>query len=58
MRKKKKLGTVTIKKLGGVVVVETIVSAKDTLFPEKLKKANAILEKIDLTDFINSPHKY
>jgi hypothetical protein len=61
MIRKETVKRLSIKKLGKVKpypVVETIVSAKDTLFPEKLKRANEILAKIDLTDFINNPHKY
>lgn len=33
-----------------VVVTKTIVPAKDTLFPEKLKKANELLENTKLMD--------
>ena len=61
MIRKKTVRKVSVKKLrdrSTVIVVESMVPAKDTLFPEELKQANALLEKIDLTDFINSPHKY
>jgi hypothetical protein len=61
MIRKKTVKRLSIKKLGKqkpYTVVESIVSAKDTLFPEKLKRANEVLAKIDLTDFINNPHKY
>ena len=34
-----------------VVVFETKIEAKDTLFPEKLKKVNEILAKIDKKDW-------
>jgi hypothetical protein len=60
IRKKTGKG-LSIKKIAKVKpspVVEIIVSAKDTLFPEKLKLANEMLSKIDLTDFINNTHKY
>ena len=63
IRKKtvERLSINSIKKIGKVKpypVVLTIVPAKDTLFPEKLKQANELLAKVDLTDFINNPHKY
>ena len=34
-----------------VVVFETKIEAKDTLFPEKLKKVNEILAEIDKKDW-------
>lgn len=34
-----------------VIVVKTIHAAEDTLFPEKLAKANAILKNAKLMDF-------
>jgi hypothetical protein len=34
-----------------VVVFETKIEAKDTLFPEKVRKVNEILSKIDKIDF-------
>lgn len=49
MTRKKTVGKSTVKKLGKqntVIVVKTIVSAKDTLFPEKLKKANDLLKRM------------
>jgi hypothetical protein len=60
IRKKtaKGLSLKKLKKVKPYPVVLTIVSAKDTLFPEKLKRANETLAKLDLTDFINNPHKY
>lgn len=33
-----------------VIVIKTTVPAKDTLFPEKLKKANELLQNIKLMD--------
>jgi hypothetical protein len=54
MIRKKTVKRLSIKKLGKVKpypVVLTIVSAKDTLFPEKLKRANEVLKQLDLTDF-------
>jgi hypothetical protein len=60
MIRKKTVKRISLKKVRNqrTVFVESIVSARDTLFPEKLKQANAMLAKIDLTDFIHSPHKY
>ncbi|MBO9199724.1 MULTISPECIES: hypothetical protein [Niastella] len=60
MPRKKRYKRISIKKVRNqrTVFVESIVSAKETLFPEKLKRANEILAKIDLTDFIDNPHKY
>ena len=60
IRKKtgKKLSIKKLEKVKPYPWVLTIVSAKDTLFPEKLKRANEMLAKVDLTDFINNPHKY
>jgi len=50
MAKRKTLRKLKSKKLGKqntVVVLETKILAKNTLFPEKLKKVNEILSKID-----------
>ena len=40
-----------LKKQNIVIVYETKIQAKNTLFPEKLKKVNEILAKIDKIDF-------
>ena len=61
MIRKKTSKRLSFKKLGKVKPypwVLTIVSSKETLFPEKLKQANELLARVDLTDFINNPHKY
>jgi len=53
MIRKKTVKRISIKKVRNqrTVIVESIVSAKDTLFPEKLKRANEVLKNLDLTDF-------
>jgi hypothetical protein len=58
MIRKKTVRKVSTKKLGNkttVIIIESIVPAKDTLFPEELKKANEFLEQIKDCPFLNSP---
>jgi hypothetical protein len=54
MAKKKTVRKIAIKKSKGqktVIVIKTVHSAKDTLFPEKLKKANALLKDAKFINF-------
>lgn len=48
MRRKKASGKLI--KSNTVIVYKTIVPAEDTLFPEKLKKANDLLKKAKMMD--------
>lgn len=47
---KKKINRKTLKKRGTTVVIATPISAKDTLFPEKVAKAKKMLRNAKFLD--------
>jgi len=46
----RKASSKKLKKQNTVIVFKTIVPASETLFPEKLKKANELLKEMKLMD--------
>ncbi|MBO9199725.1 MULTISPECIES: hypothetical protein [Niastella] len=60
MIRKKTVKKISIKKIKNkrTIIVESIVSAKDTLFPEKLKQANEFLAQIKDSPFLKSSHNH
>jgi len=50
VKKKRVVKTLKCRKSSTVVVIESSISAKDTLFPEKVAEAKKILRKVKFVD--------